>query len=128
MVSHPVDLDVVGWGRDHGVAHVDVEHYDTWHRLGRAIKAVALVWLVAVPLLFIPWVFVLVIPGAVGLSVYFFAQHIQSPDVARTCSGTCPDCSYVGQFDVPLHFELPLAIGCPQCSRELTLETQVDAE
>lgn len=125
MLSHPIDLDVVGWGHDHGSAHAEVAHYDLWHRFGRAIEAVALVWLVAVPLLFIPWAFVLILPTAVGLSVYFFAVRVRAPDVARTCSGTCPDCGYAGKFDLPMHFELPLAIGCPQCGRELTLETHV---
>jgi len=64
-------------------------------------------------------------PSLKGLSVYFIAVRMRAPDVALRCSG-CHDCCYVGQFDVPMHCELPLAIWCPQCSRELTLETRID--
>ena len=86
---------------------------------------VALIWLVAIPLLFVPWLFVLILPTAAVSSVYFFAVRMRAPDVARTCSGTCPDCGYEGRFDLPMHFELPLEIGCPQCNRELVLEARV---
>jgi len=125
MLSHPVDVEVVGWGRAHGSAHAEVVHYDLKHRIGRALEAVALVWLVAVPLMFIPWAFVVVLPSAIGLSVFVAAVRLRAPDVARSCSGTCPDCGYAGRFDLPMHFELPLAFGCPQCGRELTLETRI---
>jgi hypothetical protein len=121
MTSRPVDLEVVGWGPKHGEAHADVAHYDFWHRFGHAMEAVALVWLVAIPLMFVPWLVILVFPMAIALSVYLAAVRLRAPHVARRCQGVCPDCGYSGLLDMPLRFQLPLAIECPKCSRELTL-------
>ena len=122
MLLHPIDLDVVGWTAEHGSAKAEVAHYGFWRRLGRALTAVGLVWLVAIPAMFIPWIALLVFPAAVGLSVFFFMIRIRAPDVATICRGTCPDCGQAQTFDVPVRFELPLHIECAKCSRELVLE------
>jgi len=126
MLDRSMNLDVVGWGDAQGAAKALVHHYDFRHRLGRALKAVALVWLVAIPLMFVPWLVILALPAAVALSVFFFAVRIQAPEVARTCEGTCPDCGQVQTFDVPVRFELPLAVECAHCSRELTLKEHAE--
>ena len=104
-----------------GSARADVVHYDLWHRLGRALEAVALVWLVAIPLMFVPWFVLLVFPMALALSAFLFIVRVGAPEVATVCRGTCPDCGHVQKFDVPVRFELPLSIECGHCSRELTL-------
>ena len=125
--SHSVDLDVVGWGAQQGSARAEVVHYDFLHRLGRALTAVALVWLVAIPAMFIPWIALLVFPFAVALSAFLFMVRLRAPDVARVCLGTCPDCGSAQTFDMPVRFELPLHIECANCSRELTLEEHREA-
>ncbi len=122
MLVRSVDLDVVGYDVTHEHAEAEVVHYDFWHRLGRALKAVALVWLAAAPLMLVPWFVFTVVLYALGLSIFFFVVRMRAPEVARVCRGTCPDCGYVQTFDVPIRFELPLEIECAQCSRGLTLE------
>lgn len=128
MTTHGVDLEVVGWGPDHGEAKAEVAHYNFWPRLLHALEAVALVWLVAIPLMFVPWLVILILPLAIGLSVYLAAIRLRAPEVASECRGTCPDCGYSGALDLPMRFELPLAIECPKCSRELTLEEHAAVE
>ena len=122
MLVHPMELEVVGWGAAHAAARADVVHYGFLQRLERAVGAVALVWIVAFPFLFVPWLFILVIPSAIALSVFFFVVRMRATDVARVCQGTCPDCGTIQSFDVPVRFKLPVAVECVRCSRELTLE------
>lgn len=122
MFAHAVDMEVVGWGRAHGSAHAEVVHYHFVQRLVRALRAVAVVWLVAVPLMFVPWLFILVIPSAIGLSAFLFLMRVRAPEVALSCIGTCPDCGQTQRFEMPMRFELPLHIECSVCNRELTLE------
>ena len=126
MYVHTIDLDVVGWGAGRGSARAEVAHFDLAHRLLRALSTVALVWVVAIPLMFIPWFVLLTLPIAVALSVFFFVVRMRAPDVAKECRGTCPDCGHVQSFDVPVRFELPLAIECANCSRELTLKQHLE--
>lgn len=127
MTAQSINLDVVGWTDTHGFARAEVVHYGLARRLLRALKGVALVWMVAVPLMFIPWLVVLAFPTAVVLSAYVALQHLRAPNVARLCKGTCPDCGHVQVFDVPERFELPLEIECSKCSRELWLEEHAGA-
>ena len=101
MYVHTIDLDVVGWGAGRGSARAKVAHFDLAHRLLRALSAVA-------------------------LSVFFFVVRMRAPDVAKECRGTCPDCGHVQSFDVPVRFELPLAVECANCSRELTLKQHIE--
>ena len=126
LTPRSIDLDVVGWGTGHGSANAEVLHYGLWRRLARALTAVGLVWLVAIPAMFIPWIALLVFPSAIGLSVFLFMVRMRAPDVARVCHGTCPDCGCVQTFDLPVRFELPLHIECANCSRELTLEQHIE--
>lgn len=122
MTAHSINLDVVGWGAKQGSAKAEVVHYDFMHRLGRALESVALVWLVAIPLMFVPWFVLIVFPMALALSAFLFIVRVGAPEVATVCQGTCPDCGHVQKFDLPVRFELPLSIECGHCSRELTLD------
>jgi hypothetical protein len=126
MNVHTIDLDVVGWGAGRESARAEVAHFGLAHRLLRALSAVALVWVVAIPLMFIPWFVFTTLPIALALSVFFFVVRIRAPEVAQECRGTCPDCGHVQSFDVPVRFELPLAIECAHCSRELTLKQHIE--
>ena len=122
MLTHSIDLDVVGWGRAHGSATAEVAHYDFPRRLRRALAVAGLVWLVAIPIMLVPWFVITVLIYAIPLSVILFVIRMRAPDVATVCRGTCPDCGYVQTFDVPVRFELPLEVECAKCSRGLTLK------
>ena len=123
MTAHSVSFDVIGWGPQPGFGTAEVVHFGFGRRLARSLGTLALVWVIAVPLLFIPYAIVVVLPAALALSVYFVAQHMQAPNVATTCSGTCPDCGRSQQFDIPERFELPIEIQCANCHRELWLRS-----
>ncbi len=122
MLAHPVDLDVTGYGVRHSSAQASVVHYNFMPRLLRGLERAVLVWVVAIPLMFIPFLAILVLPAAIGLSVYLIYSRMHAPDVARACKGTCPDCGFEQAFDLPLKFELPLDVECARCNRELRLE------
>ena len=121
MYVTPMDLEVVGWVDRHTEAHAEVAHHGFWGRLRRALGAAALVWVVAIPLMFVPYLIILALPGAIAFSLYVFTVRMRAPDVAELVEGTCPDCGYRQRFDVPVRFELPLEIECQKCSRELWL-------
>ncbi|MDH5644303.1 MAG: hypothetical protein OEY63_08890 [Gemmatimonadota bacterium] len=124
MNIHPVEIDVTGWGVKHAHAHAEVAHYGAWARFGRAMEAVVIVWAVAIPFMFVPWLVILAVPAALALSIFLFAERIRAPEVARVCEGVCPDCGAVQKFDLPLRFTLPLAVECHNCNRELTFKEE----
>ena len=121
MEPHAINFEVFGWGSRRGFGTAEVVHYSLGWRFARSLKALALIWAIAIPLMFIPYAMVVVFPAAFGLSLFFVVQHMRAPDVTTTCSGTCPDCEHTQQFDPPERFELPLEIQCGNCHRELWL-------
>lgn len=121
MYVKPMDLEVVGWVDRHTGAHAVVAHLSFWGRFGRASAAAALVWMAAIPLMFVPFLVILVLPTAIALSAYLFAVRMRAPDVAKLVEGTCPDCGHRQRFDVPEQFAPPVEIECQKCSRELWL-------
>lgn len=127
MVARSVDFDVVGWGPRHGLGNAEVVHYGFGQRVARSMKSLVLTWAVAIPLMFIPYAVVVVMPSAILLSLFFVVQHMRAPEVATVCSGTCPDCGRQQRFDVPEQFHLPLEIQCGNCHRELWLRKRDNA-
>ncbi len=125
--THSVKIDIVGWGKDHGAGTAEVLHYDFWHRLGRAVIAVAIVWAIAIPLMAVPWLVILTLPAALVLSVFLFVIRMRAPEVFAVCQGTCPDCGQSQAFDLPGRYELPIKAECAKCNRELTLTKATDA-
>lgn len=121
MTTRSIELEVVGWGPTHSFCTADVVHYNPGGRLVRSLRALALIWIVAIPLMLVPYAVVIVLPAAMALSVYFCVQHMRAENVATSCTGTCPDCGIQQRFDLPERFRLPMEIQCGVCHRELWL-------
>jgi hypothetical protein len=121
MINHTISLDIAGYAPQHSAGSAAVVHYDFQHRLGRAAKVIGLVWLVAIPIMCIPFLLILTLPAAIALTVFFAWERLTALDHAQRCEGKCPDCGALQTFDLPEKFELPLHVECSGCCRELTL-------
>jgi hypothetical protein len=121
-----VGCTLTGYGPGTGDASVLSISYDLPARVGRALTGVGAAWAAAIPAVFIPVAYLILVSGLVAFGLYLFWRRWHTEGSVQRACGTCPDCGSEQEFDIAGNWEPPHHVTCQSCQRSLVLSVAGD--
>ena len=114
-------VTITGYGKTPTETVVTVLDVPTGRRRRRAWSSFLLLLFLAALSVFIPVGHFLLVPGFLFAAFASLFTRLGATSRVLQSRGTCPDCGFEQDFDLPGAWRLPQDITCRGCQRRLTL-------